>query len=135
MWKWSGASLLIRSECLLLLIIIIIIIIIFYREGIEYRIYSIDRERRERGCNKCNKSCPEYSKVLHERDFWNSLPNQGQDLLHLLHAWVVCPENSCWKWKPKRIIIWKQISSHIIKPKVRKWWSWWNRKCLDKNKT
>ena len=30
------------------IIIIIIIIIIFYREGIEYRIYSIDRERRGR---------------------------------------------------------------------------------------
>jgi len=29
---------------LLLLIIIIIIIIIFYKEGMEYRIYSIDRE-------------------------------------------------------------------------------------------
>ena len=60
MWKWSGASLLIRSECLLLLIIIIIIIIIF-RVGREYRIYSIKRERR--GGNKGNKSCPKYDKV------------------------------------------------------------------------
>ena len=68
MWKlvmlWSGASLLIRSECLLLLIIIIIIII--YREGIEYRIYS--KGVGGKG-DKGDKSCPEYDKVLHERDF------------------------------------------------------------------
>ena len=72
MWKlvmlWSGASLLIRSECLLLLIIIInyyyyyiIIIIIIFRVGREYRIYSIDKKRR--GGNKGNKSCPKYDKV------------------------------------------------------------------------
>jgi hypothetical protein len=39
----------------------IIIIIIIFRVGREYRIYSIDRERR--GGNKGNKSCPKYDKV------------------------------------------------------------------------
>ena len=54
----------------------IIIIIIFYREGIEYRIYS--KGVGGKG-GKGGKSCPKYDKVLHERDFLNSLPNQGQD--------------------------------------------------------
>jgi len=44
----------------------IIIIIIFYREGIEYRIYS--KGVGGKG-DKGDKSCPEYDKVLHERDF------------------------------------------------------------------
>ena len=71
MWKlvmlWSGASLLIRSECLLLLIIIIIILLLLlFFTGKEYRIYS--KEIGGKG-GKGGKSCPEYSKVLHERDF------------------------------------------------------------------
>jgi len=58
-----------------LLIIIIIIIIIIFRVGIEYRIYSIDRERR--GGGKGGKSCPKYDKVRIGGDFCKKFIKSG----------------------------------------------------------
>ena len=86
MWKlvmlWSGASLLIRSECLLLLIIIINYYYYYFLQGrnIGYILY---REKERRSCDKCDKSCPEYSKVLREITKIKSLSKRGQDLSHL----------------------------------------------------
>ena len=102
-----------------------IIIIIIFRVGREYRIYSkgIGGKGKEG-----KKSCPKYDKVRIGKIFEKVYQIKGRISSlpsHLIH------ENCCWKWKPKRLIIWKQISSHIIEPKVRKWKSWWKRKYLD----
>ena len=124
---WKDSSLLIRSDCLLLLLLY------YYYYYYYYYIYWVLflSMVSGMGLSPCHRCHPIFKSVPREREMEKLLKIGWQRW----HGDNPPPWKVLLKMKTKKKNNMKAISSHIIEPKVRKWKSWWKRKCLDKNKT